>query len=317
MKKLFFAAFGVTFALLICSAFIFPRRAPISEERIYQPAPPKIADKLQDIDFPNTTVSDLLQDLADLYVVTIHSPKELSGKPIAFHVKNVGCVDAIKAALEKYNVAVIFDGREIHIINREVQYWQETSSRAAVVFRVASVAVWLVVSLILAWKILWTDFLVRHNVDVGRTAGVICLVSTFWGVATFVGGWLVDSPPSWDFSILVGLLFGVGLWRHWRWARLLSIWSAWLAAFLCLAMDAAAPFFKDVTFTLTVGSESTKNPPLWKTGVFLAAMGPVIYLWLAALHSQKARSEFGEKPVAATPPIVPLTADQSAGQAMP
>jgi hypothetical protein len=134
-------------------------------------------------------------------------------------------------------------------------------------------------------------FLLRHEVDVGKSFGLLSLaraVAAFYGMV----GQLFVGSFNFDLSGPLGFIVGIALWRHSSWARTLLLVIGWASVVIFGVILAVLPFTGTANLRLDVGITLIKNPALWQVYVFSVLLVPVVWFVLSVLHSEKAKSEF-------------------------
>lgn len=137
------------------------------------------------------------------------------------------------------------------------------------------------------------SFLERHQIDVGRSYGLLSLVGAVTSAYGVLGQWIIGRIHI-DLTVIIGTVIGLALWRHRPWARTLSLVIAWAvtAAFAIILM--VIPFTGTSGLRLTFGSAVITGPALWQVYLFGIAVSPACWFVLATLHSAKAKAEFQE-----------------------
>ena len=134
-------------------------------------------------------------------------------------------------------------------------------------------------------------FLRRHDVDVGKSLGLLVLAKTldaFW----LMLGQLLAGSVNIVLTIPIGLLVGVALWRHVPWSRTLLLVCGWAGVSLFSLILFVIPFVGTSHLNLEVGTFVIKNPKLWQVYAFAVIAAPFVWFLLGVLHSEKAQSEF-------------------------
>jgi hypothetical protein len=135
-------------------------------------------------------------------------------------------------------------------------------------------------------------FLARHEVDVGKSLGLLILAGAVLAVYGMIGQLLIGRVHL-DFTVIVGLILGSALWKHRPWSRTLLLVAHWAGVCLIAVMLIMAPFVGTAGFTLTLGSVEVREPSVWTLYVGASSLVPLLGFVLAVLHSKRARTEFG------------------------
>ena len=135
------------------------------------------------------------------------------------------------------------------------------------------------------------SFLERHEIDVGKSFGLLSLVSALTSVYGMLGQWIIGRIHI-DLTVVIGAILGIALWRHRPWSRIVLIVFAWLVVAAFTLLLVIAPFTGTSNLRLTFGSTVIPKPALWQVYLFALAASPVCWFVLATLHSAKAKAEF-------------------------
>ncbi|OIQ85607.1 hypothetical protein GALL_325440 [mine drainage metagenome] len=135
-------------------------------------------------------------------------------------------------------------------------------------------------------------FFEQHGVDVGKALGLLTIasaVSSAYGMAFR----LVAGQVYLDLTAPIGLIVGIALWRHYRWALRLIKVLAWIVVGCSAVVLMVLPFTGTAKLTLRAGNVVLMRPALWKVYVLAGLVMPLPALLLATLYSAKVNAEFG------------------------
>lgn len=133
-------------------------------------------------------------------------------------------------------------------------------------------------------------FLDKHDIDVGRTFSVLIFAGMVQEIYSSIGALLGGPGIALNLGIIILFFLGVGMWRHQESSRRWCLFLLYFVIVGFVVMIAIQPFVDGVTFT--IGGFEEKDPPFWKSIVFLVAGAPVLYILVSVLHSKRAIREF-------------------------
>lgn len=143
-------------------------------------------------------------------------------------------------------------------------------------------------------------FLQKHDVDVGRTFGVLFLATMVAQTYGVIFGLLFADCLFLNFGIIILFFLGVGMYRHSNAARLCALVLSWVGLVLSVTFVAAKPFIKAETI-VTIAGREISNPPFWRLLVAVVLILPIFWVSIAALTSRRALEEFkGAEPADGT-----------------
>jgi hypothetical protein len=136
-------------------------------------------------------------------------------------------------------------------------------------------------------------FLRKHDIDVGKTLGVIFLAIMAWQIYEFIIELLFTPPFIIDINLGIPILFfpGLGMYRHNNVARKWTLVLTWVTLILLIIFLVLCPFLQE-KITVSIGGKEIANPPFWKLLVTVMLFFPLLWVFIAALRSQKALEEF-------------------------
>jgi len=133
-------------------------------------------------------------------------------------------------------------------------------------------------------------FLNKHDIDVGKTFGVVFLLAMVYQIYDMILYFIFLGPLTLNFGFIILYFLGVGMYRHNNTARRLTLLLAWLGVVLFIGSIIASPFISGEKFT--IGQTKIEDPPFWKVVLFFVTTLPVFWITIASLSSEKARQEF-------------------------
>ena len=134
-------------------------------------------------------------------------------------------------------------------------------------------------------------FLTKHRVDIGRSLALLLFANSIYAAFDMLGRALTGHLHL-NLAVPLGAIVGIALWQHASWSRTLLLVLCWATVIVVAALLVLLPFTGTAKLTLNVGSTVIKNPALWQAYVIHAFIGAVVWLILAALHSETAKAEF-------------------------
>jgi len=156
------------------------------------------------------------------------------------------------------------------------------------------------------------SFFAKHQVDVGKSLGLISLMGAVVSLYGMLGELLIGRVNI-DLSGPFGIVIGMALWRHASWSRTFLLVICWVAVVLLSVFLVAVPFTGTAYLTLTLGSTTIEHPSLWQFYVVTVFMAPAVWFMLSVLYSEKAKEEFQNEPNQAPEPT-PTAVTPPAGQ---
>ena len=154
-------------------------------------------------------------------------------------------------------------------------------------------------------------FLVKHNIDIGKTFGILLLCIMVLEIYDLIADWLFFFPEAVNinFGIPILLLLGIGMFKHNRTARKVILFLLWAGVTLSVIFLILYPIFPGKIF-VKVNSIKVSNAPYWKFILIEGLLLPSFLLLILSLKSRKARQEFGIDEAAAEAAPLPTSGEQ-------
>jgi len=128
-------------------------------------------------------------------------------------------------------------------------------------------------------------------VDIGKSLAVLSFAGAVLSIFDFVGMLFVGCIAI-NLLALVGIVLGIGLWRHRSWAHTLLLVIAWGSVIVATSIVFTVVYRGSDHVKLSMGRTVIDHPQPWQFCVFALMLAPLLWFFLGALHSEKARTEF-------------------------
>ena len=136
-------------------------------------------------------------------------------------------------------------------------------------------------------------FLRKHDIDVGKTFGIIFFAIMVGQIYELISNLLFQDPFIIEINLGIPILFflGLGMYQHNNVARKWTLVLIWAALILLIIFLIVCPFLQE-KITVSIGGKEIANPPFWKLLVTVILFFPLLWVCIVALRSQKALDEF-------------------------
>ena len=134
-------------------------------------------------------------------------------------------------------------------------------------------------------------FLRRHDVDVGKTFGILLFAAAIVETYSVFFDALYRDRLNFNLGILLLLVLASGMYRHSNTSRQWCVGLTWFVGVAIILITVASPFLSGES--ITIAGEQFPDPPVWKLVLTDLALLPGFWVVIRALTSEKAKEEFG------------------------
>jgi hypothetical protein len=134
------------------------------------------------------------------------------------------------------------------------------------------------------------SFLRKHDVDIGKTFGILLFAAAIRETYGVFFDLLYHARLNLSFNILIFLALASGMYRHSNTSRQWCVGLTWLTGIALILITVAAAFTSGDS--IRIRGEKFPDPPIWKLILTNIALLPGFWIAIRALTCAKAKEEF-------------------------